>query len=117
MLRVGKPSEPTNVYIDRVSVLPEILITFRWSAPERTGGFPITSYNIEVLAADETTIQRTTIQQSKNCVVTEFKQAGLEVGKEYIFRVSASNERGTGEYAELKKSIGNFYVDLCHCYN
>lgn len=78
----------------------ENTVTLKWDDPADDGGCLITGYVIEKKEGLKRSYQRdgsTTDMQYQSIALTE--------GQSYVFRVAAENEVGTGEFAELSKSI------------
>lgn len=69
-----------------------------WEPPTSNGGVDITNYVIEKRDTKRNTWSHVATIDSANC--THSVQKLLE-GNEYFFRVSAENEVGVGEPAEL----------------
>ena len=72
-------------------------ITISWSPPESDGGSPITGYTIE---KKETSSTRWTKAHRDSVSETTFTVKDLMEGKEYEFRVAATNKAGTGPFSE-----------------
>jgi hypothetical protein len=65
-------------------------VVVRWSAPQSTGGSPVTGYSVQVLQGS-TTVRTVTTDASLETTVT-----GLVNGTAYSFAVAAVNAVGTG---------------------
>jgi len=77
-------------------------VSLRWSRPETDGGKPITRYIVEKRdPAKSTYIPVGTTTDG----VCEFRVIRLVAGNEYVLRVSAENEVGVGDPAELSQGI------------
>jgi len=85
-----------------VTEVTDTSVSLRWSRPATDGGKPITRYIIEKRdPAKSTYIAVGTTTDS--CY--EFRVIRLVAGNEYVLQVSAENEVGVGEPAELSQGI------------
>lgn len=76
-------------------------VMLSWEQPENTGSCDITDYIIEKRDARRNTW---TPVQKVDGKTFSFKVMNLLEGNEYLFRVSAKNEIGTSEPAEMDKA-------------
>ena len=72
-------------------------ITISWSPPESDGGSPVTGYIVE---KKETSSTRWTKAIRDSVTETTLTVRDLIEGKEYEFRVAATNKAGTGPFSE-----------------
>jgi len=85
-----------------VTEVTDTSVSLRWTRPETDGGKPITRYIIEKRdPAKSTYIPIGTTTDN----VCEFRVIRLVAGNEYVLRVSAENEVGVGDPAELSQGI------------
>ena len=85
-----------------VTEVTDTSVSLRWSRPETDGGKPITRYIVEKRdPAKSTYIPVGTTADT--CY--EFRVIRLVAGNEYVLRVSAENEVGVGDPAELSHGI------------
>ena len=95
----GRPSMPRSLTVTEVT---DTSVSLRWSRPETDGGKPITRYVVEKRdPAKSTYIPVGTTSDTGS----EFRVIRLVAGNEYVLRVSAENEVGVGEPAELSQGI------------
>ena len=96
----GRPSQPRGLTVTEVT---DSSVSLRWSRPETDGGKPITRYVVERRDAAKSTYMPvgTTPPDSGH----EFRVIRLVAGSEYVLRVSAENEVGVGDPAELSHGI------------
>lgn len=89
-----KPDPPTGPIrfdeIDATSVL------ISWDPPERDGGAPVTNYVVEQRDAH----RPGWVPVSESVSRPTFKFDRLTEGDEYVFRVSAVNRYGAGEFLQ-----------------
>lgn len=98
----GQPAETTEAVKVSEAPLPPGKITFSeaikdggrlsWERPDHDGGSKITCYVVEMKAKEDDTW--TIFSESKTLAVSVNR---LTCGKEYLFRVTAVNERGKSE--------------------
>lgn len=93
----GRPSMPQDLHVDKVK---ENSVVLKWSPPETDGGAKVKGYVIEKRDAHRRTY--THVGSTKN---TEFKVMRLVEGQEYTFQVSAENDVGVSEPAELTQGV------------
>jgi len=85
-----------------VTEVTDTSVSLRWSRPESDGGKPVTRYIVEKRdPAKSTYIPVGTTSDTGY----EFRVIRLVAGNEYVLRVSAENEVGVGEPAELSQGI------------
>lgn len=72
----------------------------KWNKPKDDGGLPIKQYEIEKL--DKETGRWTRCGKTDK---PEFEVTGLTPGKEYLFRVVATNDEGESEPLETLEAI------------
>ena len=90
---------PRNLTVTEVT---DTSVSLRWSRPDTDGGKPVTRYIVEKRdPAKSTYIPVGTTADS----VCEFRVIRLVAGNEYVLRVSAENEVGVGDPAELSQGI------------
>ena len=94
---IGKPGKPENLKVTNVT---ENSVTLKWAPPNNDGGADVTGYIIERRDA-----LKHTFTQAGTSPTCEFTVPRLIEGNAYVFRVSAQNEVGVGEPAELDESI------------
>lgn len=92
-----KPSKPENLSVTEVM---KDSVVLSWEPPINTGGSDIKVYIVEKRDAKRNTWNP--VEKVKRETTTFAVQKLLE-GNEYFFRVSAENETGVGEPAELDK--------------
>jgi len=96
-----------------VTEVTDTSVSLRWSRPESDGGKPVTRYIVEKRdPAKSTYIPVGTTSDTGY----EFRVIRLVAGNEYVLRVSAENEVGVGEPAELSQGItakSPFCESLC----
>lgn len=86
-------------------------LTLHWKAPAKDGGSHITGYIIEAKVSSNKEWEKIGSIEGHT---TKYKVKDLESGVEYIFRVSATNAIGSGEYQESdpvtpRGPLGNFF--------
>ena len=92
-----KPGPPENIRSTKVT---ENSVHLVWEEPKSDGGCLITAYIVERRDAG-----KRAWQQVGDVGDLEFTVTELSEGQSYNFRVAAQNEVGTGDFAELNKSI------------
>ena len=97
VLVLGRPSVPTDLKVTKVT---ENSVTLTWEPPETDGGSRITQYVIE--KRDPYRHGYTQVGTTKSL---DFKVGRLVEGNEYVFQVSAENDVGIGDAAELSQGI------------
>ena len=90
---------PRNLTVTEVT---DSSVSLRWSRPETDGGKPITRYIVEKRDPAKSTYIPVGTTSDHCC---EFRVIRLVAGNEYVLRVSAENEVGVGEPAELSQGI------------
>jgi len=73
-----------------------------WKAPEDDGGAAVTEYKLEMRDADKRHWQDVATVKETQVTV---EKCGIEVGREYIFRVTAYNAGGESETSEPSNAI------------
>ncbi|ELT96022.1 hypothetical protein CAPTEDRAFT_139799 [Capitella teleta] len=94
---IGKPSPPQNLKVKEVT---QNSVKLTWSPPAEDGGSSIISYHVE--KRDPKRKMYTQVGETESC---EFKVTRLFEGNEYVFQVTAENDIGIGEPAELSQGI------------
>ncbi len=97
LLLTGRPSAPNDLKVTKVT---ERSATLQWRPPNKDGGSAIKQYVIEKRDTSRRTY--TQVGTTQGC---EFKVPHLSEGTEYVFQVSAENDVGLGEAAELYQGI------------
>uniref|UniRef100_A0A3B3Q7V2 Titin n=1 Tax=Paramormyrops kingsleyae TaxID=1676925 RepID=A0A3B3Q7V2_9TELE len=77
--------------------------TFNWGRPKYDGGLDITGYIVEHKREDENSWIKDTTGSALR--ISEFVISNLQQGEKYNFRVSAMNEMGIGEPAQVAESV------------
>ncbi|CDS41841.2 expressed conserved protein [Echinococcus multilocularis] len=77
-------------------------VTMSWSKPRKTGNGKISGYVVEYKPATGGDWTKATSVSGKD---TEATVSGLNKGEKYFFRVSAKNEAGRGEPAEVARPV------------
>jgi len=90
---------PRNLTVAEVT---DTSVSLRWSRPESDGGKPITRYVVEKRDPAKSTYIPVGTTSESTC---EFRVIRLVAGNEYVLRVSAENEVGMGDPAELSQGI------------
>lgn len=96
----GPPSKPSSfecIGVDTSS------ITLQWEQPLNDGGSQIKSYKLEV--KDDKTGKWRIVKQDIDLLNTSYCVKDLKEGHRYLFRISAANEKGTGEAMELDRPV------------
>uniref|UniRef100_A0A3B3QDI9 Titin n=1 Tax=Paramormyrops kingsleyae TaxID=1676925 RepID=A0A3B3QDI9_9TELE len=88
-----KPLPPGKIILQDVT---KNSVTLTWEKPEHDGGSRIVAYVIEMQSKGNDTWMQSMIVKVPEAVVT-----GLTQGQEYMFRVSARNEKGTSEPRQI----------------
>ena len=94
----GSPTRPEGPL--KVSDVHKEGCKLKWSKPIDDGGMPIKQYEIEKL--DKETGRWTRCGKTDK---PEFEVTGLTPGKEYLFRVVATNDEGESEPLETLEPI------------
>lgn len=90
-----KPSKPNNLHV--IDVMKDSIV-LSWESPSDVGGCDLTGYVIEKRDAKRNTWMPVhTVDSSTNT----YAVIKLLEGNEYFFRVSAENEVGVSEPAEM----------------
>jgi len=90
---------PRNLQVTEVT---DSSVSLRWSAPQQDGGKPITRYVIEKREPTKSTYIPVGTTSPDT---TQFRVIRLVAGSEYVLQVSAENEVGVGDPAELSQGI------------
>jgi titin len=94
---VGRPSMPQNLHVENVK---ENSVTLKWTPPASDGGAKVKGYIIE--KRDPFKRAYTHVGSTKS---TDYKVMRLVEGQEYTFQVSAENDVGVSEPAELTQGV------------
>lgn len=97
-MHLGSPTRPEGPL--KVSDVHKEGCKLKWSKPIDDGGLPIKQYEIEKL--DKETGRWTRCGKTDK---PEFEVTGLTPGKEYLFRVVATNDEGESEPLETLESV------------
>uniref|UniRef100_A0A3B3Z9V5 Titin n=1 Tax=Periophthalmus magnuspinnatus TaxID=409849 RepID=A0A3B3Z9V5_9GOBI len=92
-----KPLPPGKVSLVEVTGTS---ITLSWEKPDHDGGSRITGYIVEMQGKGSDKWTQVMVVKSNEAVVT-----GLTQGEEYMFRISATNEKGVSDPHDLKIDI------------
>lgn len=92
-----KPGKPNNLEV--LQVMKDSVV-LSWQQPTNTGGSDISGYIIEKRDAKRNTW---TPVENVDSNTTTYAVQKLVEGNEYFFRVSAKNDMGTGEAAEIDR--------------
>ena len=84
----SRPGAPKSV----TAAAGDASATVSWSAPDDTGGAPITGYTVQAIANGSQSPQSCSTQGATSCTVS-----GLTNGTSYSFAVFATNAGGTGK--------------------
>ena len=104
--KVGAPELPASfecIGVDLDSV------TLQWESPVSDGGLPVRSYKLEMcekgkLATGESRSWQV-VKDDIASINTSYSVQDLEEGHEYMFRLSATNDKGTSEVKLLDKAV------------
>ena len=114
-LHADVPKSPVDL---RIKEKTRDTVVITWQPPTDDGGSAVTGYVIEKREAKRATY---TNAGSVNADKRSFELTRLTEGTEYMIRVAAKNEIGTGEFAELgspvipKSAHGRFpSLSFCH---
>ena len=99
MYFTGRPGMPRNLKVTEVT---DNSVSLSWSTPQIDGGKPITRYVIEKREPSKSTYIPVGTTSPDT---TQFRVIRLVAGSEYVLQVSAENEVGVGEPAELSQGI------------
>ena len=94
---LGRPGAPQDFSVTNVT---KNTVTLKWSPPRSDGGQDITGYIVE--KRDPHRRGYTQVGKTDAC---EFTVPRLVAGNEYVFQVSAENQVGAGEPAELSHGV------------
>ena len=97
-IQLDKPGPVSNLAVTEVT---EKSISLKWEEPEDDGGCPITDYVIEKREASKR--KWSPAGETKDELV--FTDNTVTKGNQYVFRVAATNEIGTGEFKELTQPV------------
>ncbi|XP_067930808.1 twitchin-like [Watersipora subatra] len=86
----------------KVSDITSSSANLSWLPPSNNGGYKVTHYLIE---RQEVGKGYWTTVSSQGCTDPEFTVQGLTADKEYLFRVSAVNSNGAGDYLTASNPI------------
>jgi titin len=92
------PGAPTNV---EAAANDEGVIALTWSAPEFTGGSPLTGYVVQACTGQNCV----EVAQINSATTTSASINDLVVGTLYTFKVAAKNIAGVGAYSEASKVV------------
>ena len=93
-----KPGKPNNFQV--IQVLKDSVV-LSWQPPTNSGGSDITGYTLEKRDAKRNTWAPVANVDGQT---TTYAVQKLIEGNEYFFRVSAKNDIGTGEPAEIDRA-------------
>ena len=96
-LKIQPPGAPDAPEIEKIDSKSAVLT---WSAPESTGGSPITGYHLEKRETGKDRWVKVTRGAIRE---TTFEVKDLVKDAEYEFRVSAENKAGIGEPSQPSK--------------
>ncbi len=88
---VGTPASRPGAPKSVTAAAGDASATVSWSAPDDTGGAPITGYTVQAIANGSQSPQSCSTQGATSCTVS-----GLTNGTSYSFAVFATNAGGTG---------------------
>lgn len=92
-----KPGKPNNLEV--LQVMKDSVV-LSWQQPTNTGGSDISGYIVEKRDAKRNTWAPV---ENVDSNTTTYAVQKLVEGNEYFFRVSAKNDMGTGEAAEIDR--------------
>lgn len=92
-----KPLPPGKVSLGEVTGSS---VTLTWEKPEHDGGSRITGYIVEMQSKDREKWTQVMVVKTNEAVVT-----GLTQGEEYMFRISATNEKGVSDPRPLSMPV------------
>uniref|UniRef100_A0A674PIR4 Titin n=1 Tax=Takifugu rubripes TaxID=31033 RepID=A0A674PIR4_TAKRU len=92
-----RPLPPGKVSLLKVSGTS---VTLTWEKPDHDGGSRITGYIVEMQRKDSEKWTQVMVVKSNEVEVT-----GLTQGEEYMFRISASNEKGVSDPRALSMPV------------
>ena len=90
-----EPGAPTGVTVTAVSVAG--IMTVSWTAPQSSGGAPVTGYTVQWRTDTQTWDQASS--DSVGAVLTEYHISGLNSAEQYAVRVRATNSIGDGPWS------------------
>jgi hypothetical protein len=93
----ASPLPPTNVSAGGLSAGAQVL----WSAPEDDGGFPVTSYIVEMSTDGKSWASKAVTQATVFSAVID----SLTPGTSYQFRVKAVNQAGVSDPSEIASAV------------
>lgn len=104
--KIGAPELPASFECIGVNVDE---VTLQWEAPISDGGAPVKNYKLEIcekgrLAKPEDREWRV-VKENIPGISTSYCVPDLEEGHEYMFRLSAINEKGASEVKMLDKAV------------
>uniref|UniRef100_A0AAY5EM62 Titin n=1 Tax=Electrophorus electricus TaxID=8005 RepID=A0AAY5EM62_ELEEL len=88
-----KPLPPGKITLQDVT---KTSVTLSWEKPEHDGGSRVVAYVVEVQSKGSEKWTQAVVVKETEAVIS-----GLTHGEEYMFRVSARNEKGTSEPRQL----------------
>lgn len=102
---VGPPEPPTNFECIGVDATE---VTLQWEDSIIEGGLPIKSYKLEICEKGKKATggegrQWRVVKDDIPAINSSYTVRNLKEGHEYLFRISATNEKGTGEPKVLDK--------------
>ena len=92
-----KPLPPGKVSLGEVTGTS---VTLTWEKPDHDGGSRITGYIVEMQGKGSEKWTQVMVVKTNEAVVT-----GLTQGEEYMFRISATNEKGTSDPRPLSVPV------------
>uniref|UniRef100_A0A8B9HA48 Titin n=1 Tax=Astyanax mexicanus TaxID=7994 RepID=A0A8B9HA48_ASTMX len=88
-----KPLPPRKVILQDVT---KTSVTLSWEKPEHDGGSRVVAYVVEIQPKGSDKWSQSVIVKVPEAVIS-----GLNTGEEYMFRVSARNEKGTSDPRQI----------------
>jgi predicted phage tail protein len=100
---IQHPESPASIECIGVDVNE---VTLQWEPPLVDGGAPVKSYKIEMCKKQAKGESRNwTVVKELSAINTSYCVRDLKENQEYYFRISATNEIGTGEPKTIEKAV------------